>query len=169
MKSTVAAESPRAPSLAGPDGPPRRSFPQFKDLKLDLPDNLVDWLVTAGSGTALVGFLLPWSDAVVGARNFGGYTDSWGLAVPSHFLVMLLLGAVLTLAVMPTPVPSWIRTGVLSVLAGGLLIGLAWPYLLGGLGASIGILFEAAAAVLLIAAGVAERRAARHGDRPDSV
>jgi predicted lipid-binding transport protein (Tim44 family) len=75
---------------------------------------------------------------------------------------MLLLGAVLTLAVMPSRVPSWIRTGVLGVLAGGLLAGLAWPYLIGGLGAGLGILCEAVAAVLLIAGGVAEHRAARH-------
>jgi outer membrane lipoprotein SlyB len=117
----------------------------------------------------LIGFLLPWSDAVVGAKSFGGYTDSWGLAVPSHVLVMLLLGTVLTLAVMPTRVPSWIRTGVLGVLTGGLLAGLAWPYLIGGLGASLGILCEAVAAALLIAGGVVERRAARHGGVSHSV
>jgi hypothetical protein len=169
MSSTRAAESPRPPSIVGPARVTRARLPRLADLQFDVPDNLADWLVAAGSGVALVGFLLPWSSAVVGARNFGGYTDSWGLAVPSHFLVMLLLGVVLTLAVMPSRVPSWIRTGILGVLVGGLLIGLAWPYLMGGLGASLGILFEAVAAALLIAGGVTERRTARHAGVPHSV
>ena len=162
ISSTRAAESPRPPSVVAPARAARFRLPKLGDLQVDLPNNLADWLVAAGSGIALVGFLLPWSDAVVGAKGLGGYTDSWGLAVPSHFLVLLILGAVLTLAVIPTRVPSWIRTGVLGVLVGGLLVGLAWPYLLGGFGASLGILFETVAAALLVAAGVAERRAARH-------
>jgi hypothetical protein len=165
----MAAESPRPPSQVGPTRVTLPRLPKLADLQVDLPDNVADSLITAGCGVALVGFLLPWSDAVVGARSFGGYTDSWGLAVPSHVLVMLLLGAVLTLAVMPNRVPSWIRTGVLGVLVGGLLVGLAWPYLIGGLGFSLGILFEAVAAVLLVAGGVADRRAARHEGPADSV
>jgi hypothetical protein len=167
--STRAAETPRPPTIVAPPRSARMRLPKIGDLQLDLPDNVADWLVAAGAGIAAVGFLLPWSDAVVGAKNFGGYTDSWGLAVPSHFLVLLLLAGVLTLAVIPNPVPSWIRTGILGVLVGGLLVGLTWPYLIGGFGASLGVLFEAVAAVLLVAGGVADRRAARHGDVADSV
>jgi hypothetical protein len=167
--STVAAASPRPPSIAGPARGSRMSLPKLGGLGIDVPTNLADSLITAGSGIAVVGFLLPWSDAVVGAKNLGGYTDSWGLAVPSHVLVLLLLGAVLTLAVMPTRVPSWVRTGVLGLLVGGLLVGLAWPYLLGGIGASLGILFEAVAAVLLVAGGIVDLRSVRHGDVADSV
>jgi hypothetical protein len=169
MSSTRAAGSPRPPSLVAPARETRPRLPKLANFQLDLPDNLADWLVAAGSAVALIGFLLPWSDAVVGAKSFGGYTDSWGLAVPSHLLVLLLLGAVLTLAVIPSRVPSWIRTGLMGVLVGGLLVGLAWPYLIGGLGASLGVLFEAAGAILLVAGGVAERRAARHEALPDSV
>jgi hypothetical protein len=167
--STLAPASPRPPSMAGPTGASRLRLPKLGELQFDVPANLADWLITAGSGVALVGFLLPWSDAVVGAKGFGGYTDSWGLAVPSHLIVLVVLGAVLTLAVMPNRVPSWIRTGVLGVLVGGLLVGLIWPYVIGGLGASLGVLFELVGAVLLVAGGVADRRAARHGDLPDSV
>jgi hypothetical protein len=169
MSSSLAAESPRSPSIVASAPRSRPTLPKLGQLQLDLPDNLADWLVAAGSCVALVGFLLPWSDAVVGAKSFGGYTDSWGLAVPSHLLVLLLLGSVLTLAVMPNRVPSWIRTGLLGVLVGGLLLGLAWPYMIGGLGASLGILFEGVAAALLIAGSVADRRTARHEAASPSV
>jgi hypothetical protein len=150
----------------------RPKLPRLTDLKVDLPDNLADWLVAVGSGVALVALLLPWSNTVVGAKNLGGYTDSWGLAVPSHLIVAGVLAAVLALAVMPNPIPSWVRTGllgVLGVLVGGLLIGLVWPYLVGGFGAGLGVFGETIAAVLLAAGGILERRGTRHEDAPTLV
>jgi hypothetical protein len=144
-------------------------MPLLDQLQIDLPDNLSDWLIAAGSGVAALGFLLPWSDAVVGAKGFGGYTDSWGLASPSHVLVLLLVCGLLTLSVMPNRVPAWIRSGVLGVLTAGLLIGLVWPYLIAGMGAGLGVMGEAMAAILLIAGGVAAYRDGRHDGAPDSV
>ena len=42
---------------------------------------------------AVLGFLLPWSVMVVGARGNGDYFDDWGLASPTHMLIVLgLLG-----------------------------------------------------------------------------
>jgi hypothetical protein len=117
----------------------------------------------------LVGMALPWSDNVVGAKHFGGYTDSWGLAVPSHFIVVAFLVAILALAVRPNPVPSWLRTGVLGVLFGGLLIGLVWPYFLGDFSAGLGVIGETIGAVLLAVGGILERRATRHASLPTSV
>jgi hypothetical protein len=140
----------------------RPKLPRLADLKVDLPDNLADWLVAVGSGVALVALLLPWSNTVIGAKNLGGYTDSWGFAVPSHLIVAALLAAVLALAVTPNPVPSWFRSGVLGVLFGGLLIGLVWPYLAGDFGAGLGVFGETIAALLLAAGGIVERRATRH-------
>jgi hypothetical protein len=167
--ATRAAASPRPPSATRPGGASRWSLPLLADLQVETPANLADWLVAAGSATALVSFLLPWSATVLGAKNFGGYTDSWGLAVPSHFLILLMLAAVLTLAVMPNPVPSWIRTGVLGIVFGGLLLGLVWPYLVGGFGASLGVMGEAVAAVLMGAGGIVTVRAGRHEGVDDSV
>jgi hypothetical protein len=147
----------------------RPKLPRFGKFQLELPNNLAASLVAAGSGVALVAMLLPWSDNVVGAKHFGGYTDSWGLAVPSHFIVVALLIAVLALAVMPNPVPSWLRTGVLGVLFGGLLIGLVWPYFLGDFSAGLGVIGEAIGAVLLCVGGILDRRATRHASLPTSV
>jgi hypothetical protein len=150
----------------------RPKLPRLADLKVDLPDNLADWLIAVGSGVALVALLLPWSNTVVGAKNLGGYTDSWGLAVPSHLIVAGLLAAALALAVVPNPLPSWLRTGVLGVLGvlvGGLLIGLVWPYLIGGFGAGLGVFGETIAAVLLVTGGILQRRGTRHEDVPTLV
>jgi hypothetical protein len=153
----------------GARGLSRPKLPRLGNFQLDLPNNLAAWLVAVGSGISLVAMLLPWSDNVVGAKHFGGYTDTWGLAVPSHFIVVGLLIAVLALAVTPNPVPSWIRTGVLGVLFGGLLIGLVWPYFLGDFTAGLGVIGETIGAVLLVVGGILDRRATRHASLPTSV
>jgi hypothetical protein len=168
--SVAAAMTPRPPSASRGGTSPRELLaPLLDQLQIELPDNLSDWLIAAGSGVAALGFLLPWSDAVVGAKGFGGYTDSWGLASPSHVLVLLLVCALLTLSVMPNRVPTWIRSGVLGVLTAGLLIGLVWPYLIAGMGAGLGVMGEAMAAILLIAGGVVAYRDARHDGESDTV
>jgi hypothetical protein len=162
--------APRPPSATRPSMSPREMLaPLLEQLQIELPDNLADWLIAAGSAIAAVGFLLPWSDAVVGAKGFGGYTDSWGLASPSHVFVLLAVCGMLTLAVMPNPIPAWIRSGFSGVLAGGLLVGLVWPYLIGGMGAGLGVMAETMGAILLLVGGFAAYRDARHGDPSHSV
>ena len=85
-------------------GPPRRSAaPASPDpagatsatVRAALPSldaarvgELAGWLVAAGSAMAALGFLLPWSVAVIGARGYGGYLDGWGLASPTHVLAL---------------------------------------------------------------------------------
>ena len=100
---------------------------------------IAGWFVVVGSSMAVLGFLLPWSVMVVGARGSGGYLDDWGLASPTHMLIVVGLLGVLALGVLETPVPAWLRTGVLGLGLGGLLVGLTWPYLFGPLGAGIGV------------------------------
>ena len=169
-RGSVAAGIRRSPSSSrGSTSPRDLLMPLLEQLQIDMPDNLSDWLIAAGSGVAILGFLLPWSDAVVGAKGFGGYTDNWGLASPSHVLVLLLACAMLTLAVMPNRIPAWIRSGVLGVLTAGLLIGLVWPYLIAGMGAGLGVMGEAVAAILLVAGGVVAYRDDRHDGAPDTV
>ena len=123
---------------------------------------IAGWFVVVGASMSILGFLLPWSVTVIGSRSIGGYFGSWGLASPSHVLVLLGLLAVLALGVLHTPVPDWIRTGILGLAVGGLLIGLVWPYLVGPLGADVGVLITALGGVSLVIGGAVASWATRH-------
>jgi hypothetical protein len=138
------------------------------DLPFDVPKSLPGWLIAAGSAAALAGFLLPWSENVPFASGFG-YLDTWGLATPSHGLVLLMTVGVLAMAIFPNRVPAWLRTGVCGLVLGALLFGLVWPYLLDGFGALIGTLAEAAAAIFLMVGGLLALRPARHADDEPAV
>lgn len=125
------------------------------DLPFDAPDDLPGWLVAVGSIGAAVSFLLPWAPEVLGSPAFGTtYFGQWGLASPMHLPPLLFIVAIAALAVLPNGVAAWIRTGILPVLAGGLLLGLTWPYLVGGFGGLLGTTIAAAAAILMVAGGV---------------
>lgn len=108
----------------------------------------------AGAALASVGFLLPWASVVIGSTG-SGYFDRWGLAGPGHLIVVLGTLAILALAVVRNPVPTWIRIGIAGLGVGALLLGLAWPYLLDpALEAAPGVLIESVGALALIVAGV---------------
>ena len=120
------------------------------------------WLMIIGSAVAILGFLLPWSRSVIGAEGVGSYFDTWGIANPSHVLVVLALAAALGLAVIANPIPTWIRTCAAGLALGGLLVGLTWPYLFGPLGAGPGVLAILVGGVMLGAAGILDLVEARH-------
>jgi hypothetical protein len=120
------------------------------------------WFVVVGASMSILGFLLPWSVTVIGSRNFGGYFGSWGLASPTHVLILLGLLAVLALGVLHSPVPDWIRTGVMGLVAGGVLIGLVWPYVVGPLGADVGVLVTSLGGISLVIGGAVGSWATRH-------
>jgi hypothetical protein len=120
------------------------------------------WFVVVGASMSILGFLLPWSVTVIGSRSYGGYFGSWGLASPTHVLVLLGLLAVLALGVLHSPVPDWIRTGVLGLAVGGVLIGLVWPYVVGPLGADVGVLVTALGGISLVIGGAVGTWATRH-------
>jgi len=101
---------------------------------------------------------------VIGSHGTGGYLDDWGLASPTHVWAVLGLAGVLALGVLQNRVPAWLRTGVLGLLAGGLLVGLTWPYVIGSLGAQLGALATFAGGLLLIGAGLVATWATRHAE-----
>jgi hypothetical protein len=129
------------------------------------PERFVEiagWFVVVGSTMALLGFLLPWSRVVIGASTIGGYFDGWGLASPTHLLVFVSLLGVLALALRRGPLSPWISSGILGLVFGGLLLGLAWPYLIGPLGSDVGLTMTALGAVALLIGGVVTLWATRH-------
>ena len=128
----------------------------------------IGWLAVAGSAMAAVGFLLPWGVSVIGATGID-YVDRWGLAGPFHPLVVLGVLAVLGAALVPNPVPMWIRTGLPGLGLGALLLGLIWPYLLYLPGTGPGVVVVALGAVILLAAGIAALVADRHAPEDQAV
>jgi hypothetical protein len=122
----------------------------------------------AGSALAAVGFLLPWASAMIGSNGVG-YFDRWGLAGPAHILVVLAILAILVLAVVRNPIPTWIRTGLAGLGVGALLLGLTWPYLLGPLDAAPGVLIAAIGAIALIGSGLLALVTDRHAEADRAV
>jgi len=123
---------------------------------------IAGWFIVVGATMSLLGFLLPWSRVVIGASTVGGYFDGWGLASPSHLFVFTGLLAVLALAIRGKPVPAWISSGILGLVFGGLLLGLAWPYVVGPLGADVGLTMTVLGGVALLIGGVVALWATRH-------
>jgi hypothetical protein len=118
-------------------------------------------VAVAGSALAAVGFLLPWASVMIGSTGVG-YFDRWGLAGPAHILVVLAILAILVLAIVRNPIPTWIRTGLAGLGVGALLLGLTWPYLLGPLDAAPGVLIAAIGAIALIGSGLLALVTDRH-------
>jgi hypothetical protein len=114
----------------------------------------VGWLSIAGAALAMAGFILPWSDVVIGASGVD-YVDRWGLAGPGHILVLVGLLGIVSAAVTRERVPIWLGIGLPGLALGSLLVGLVWPYVVGPLGAQLGAMAVLVGALLLVAAGVA--------------
>jgi hypothetical protein len=151
-------------AAAAIDARPRSSpAALFADLHLDAPDDLPGWLVAIGGAIAVAGFLLPWAVVIPFTASFGGYTDRWGLAISSHLVLFAAALGLLSAAIMPNRIPDWIRNGVLPLAFGGLLLGIVWPYVFGGIGSQIGAMSVGLAALLLMVGGVLAVRPRRHG------
>jgi hypothetical protein len=125
---------------------------------------VADWFVIIGASLAVLGFLLPWSVTVIGSSGFGGYFDNWGLASPTHLVILVALLVALALGLLETPVPAWLGTGVLGLALGGLLVGLIWPYAIGPLGADIGAVIVGLGGLALVIGGALACRATRHSE-----
>ncbi len=121
----------------------------------------LDWATAGGAGLIVIGMLLPWSRALIGSAG-SDYVDTWGLAGPGHVLVFVWALAVVALSVARTPAPPWVRTGLAGLALGVFSVGLTWPYLVGPLGAGIGVLVVAVGGVLLVGTGVLAAWQARH-------
>jgi hypothetical protein len=167
--SPVPSTGPAASAREKPLKPGSASL--FADLPFDAPNTLIGWLVALGSGAATLGFFLPWSGVVIGAASTGGgFTETWGIANPTHVLVLLVSFVGFLLSVLPNRVPVWLRSSLLGLVLGGVLIGLAWPYLFAaGFGYKVGVIVELFGALVLIVAGVLSILPSRHDSESTSV
>jgi hypothetical protein len=138
----------------------KRELPRLPDLDPTIPPNLV----AIGAGIAGLGFLLPWAAIVIGSGRIGGYLEQWGLAGPGHPILLLAVAALGAAASLIDRLPAWARPGLPAVILAGLLVGLVWPYLFGGLQPSVGVYLTLGGALVLIVGGLLDLRAVRHAE-----
>ncbi len=145
-------------------GPGSVSTPAATAVSVDgaTARRMSDWLVIGGASLAIFSFVLPWAtDGVIGSSGTG-YSSTWGLANLGHLLLILAAAAVLVVHLVDSPIPHWIRSGVLPIAVGGLLSGLAFAYYARPFGGGAGVAVLLAGGVLLVAGGVAASRPERN-------
>jgi hypothetical protein len=139
------------------------------DGPLGLPANAAGRTIALGAAIAGLGFLLPWAEIVIGSTSVGGFLDMWGLAGPGHPLVLLLLIGVGFLAVAHEKWPVRVGAGTAAIVLGSVLLGLAFPYVMGPFREAVGVYVTAAGAAIMIAGGLLARVPPRHADAEASV
>jgi hypothetical protein len=139
------------------------------DGPLGLPVNAPGRTIALGAAIAGLGFLLPWAEIVIGSSSMGSFLDMWGLAGPGHPIVLLLLIAVGVLAVAHEKWPVRVGAGTSSIVLGSVLLGLAFPYVMGPFREAVGVYVTAAGAIVMIAGGLLARVPPRHADVEASV
>jgi len=165
-----AAPSPASPAAAAPGHATATVQTRIGTIDPARFAEIAGWFVIVGATMAVLGFLLPWSSVVIGAAGRGGsYLDTWGIASPTHVVVLAMTMIVLALGIVRTPVPVWVRSGVLPLALGSLLIGLVWPYQVGPLGADVGILVVALGGLAMAMGGVVGSWATRHVEADPAV
>jgi hypothetical protein len=131
-------------------------------IQLAISPRAPSLMIAGGAGLAILGFLLPWADYVLGATGMTSYFDRWGLAGPGHPIILALVAVVAALGLVDARLPRWARPRTVAVAIACLLIGLAWPYLIGPYNASLGIFFVTVGAIVVIAGGLLGSAMSRH-------
>jgi len=157
----------KAAGATGSDATPKRSLAERfalgeDDGPLGLPAELPGRTIALGAAIAALGFLLPWAEFVIGSESVGGFLDQWGLAAPGHALLLLALIVVGALPVLRERTEVKVGTSTAAIILGALLVGVAFPYLMGPFREAIGVYVTLAGALILIAGGLLARAAPRH-------
>jgi hypothetical protein len=153
---------------AGPATPARIGRIAMPRIDRERIEETADAIMLVGSFGLVLSFLAPWADDVIGSRG-RGYMDTWGLAGSGHIALFLLALGVLALAVLQNPIGRWLRTGVAGVALGAFVLGLAWPYVVGPLGAGPGAMLAWLSGLVLFVAGIVSLLVLRHAALPPDV
>ena len=156
-----------APAGARSSGLPAWKRPPLPrtPVSIELPvldQELGERLVAGAAGLTAAAFLLPWGVIVVGAPSWGAPWMAIGALGSSNWLALLALLGAVALALRGQRVADWIRLGVIPFGLGSLVLGIAWPYVLGPIGSGIGPLVLLAGALALVGLGLLGVRPARH-------
>ena len=159
---------PSAPAGVAPAAAPARPFLDRLSESLSGAIGSVDVAasgprraVLVGAAIVSLGLLLPWVNTLPGSNPFANYLERWGLAGPGMWLV-LAAAVVLVMVAGSAGRPSTWALRVPAIGLAGFVIGLVWPYLLGGQGRAIGVWVVIVGALVLAVGGVLERPD-RHG------
>ena len=149
------------------------SVPRFGSFAMpridkDRVEDAADAMMLVGAFGLVLAFLAPWARVVIGSRGTG-YMDTWGLAGSGHIAHFLLTLGVLALAVFQNPIGRWLRTGVLGIALGSFVLGLAWPYVVGPLGAGPGALLAWVSGLVMFIAGAISLLVLRHASPSSDV
>jgi hypothetical protein len=155
-------------AAVAPSSVPRFGGFAMPRLDKDRVEEGADAMMLVGAFGLVLAFLAPWARVVIGSRGTG-YMDTWGLAGSGHIALFLLTLAVLGLAVFQNPIGRWLRTGVLGVALGSFVLGLAWPYVVGPLGAGPGALLAWISGLVMFIAGAIGLLVLRHAALPSDV
>jgi hypothetical protein len=155
-------------AVTAPATTPRLARLTMPRVDRDRVEEVADALMLVGAFGLVLAFLAPWARVVIGSRG-SGYMDTWGLAGSGHIALFLLALAVLALAVIQNPIGRWLRTGLLGVALGSFVLGLAWPYVVGPLGAGPGALLAWVSGLVMFIAGTVSLLALRHAALPPDV
>jgi len=148
-------------AAAAPSSVPRLGSFAMPRIDKDRVEEAADAMMLVGAFGLVLAFVAPWARVVIGSRGTG-YTDTWGLAGSGHIALFLLTLAVLGLAVFHNPIGRWLRTGVLGIALGSFVLGLAWPYVVGPLGAGPGALLAWVSGLVMFIAGAISLLVLRH-------
>ncbi len=133
-------------------------------------DQVLGYATAAGAGLVAFGMFMPWARVVIGSSGASGLFDTWGLAGPGHFLILIWAVVMLSISVLPNGIPVSIRSGSAGLALGVFSLGLVWPYLVyGPLGAGIGVWVVTLGSLVLTGTGIASAWRDRHDADDTSV
>jgi hypothetical protein len=125
------------------------------DLPFEAPDDLPGWLAASAAAAVAVGFVLPWGDnGVIGGGLDAGYFSRWGLANAANLLPIAAAVAVLWFELSATSRRHRLGTGLVGLLLGGPLAGLAFTYATSPFGLGVGGVVVTVAAIVLVGVGL---------------